>query len=81
MDTYLKFVKDSDNIVQNFIKHIIYKNILFQISADLVFGHNKFHKLKELLEHHFKCKNDDRQDTRAIVFVEVCISIFHSFYT
>ncbi|XP_070164974.1 DEAD-box ATP-dependent DNA helicase Fancm [Polyergus mexicanus] len=41
-----------------------------EISADLVFGHNKFHKLKELLEHHFKCKNDDRQDTRAIVFVE-----------
>ncbi|KAL6427471.1 hypothetical protein ACFW04_008766 [Cataglyphis niger] len=40
-----------------------------EISADLVFGHNKFHKLKELLEHHFKCKND-RQDTRAIVFVE-----------
>lgn len=71
MATYLRFVKYSDNIVQN-LKYIIFKNILFQISADLVFGHNKFHKLKELLEHHFKCKND-RQDTRAIVFVEVCI--------
>ncbi|CAL1688362.1 unnamed protein product [Lasius platythorax] len=41
-----------------------------EISVDLVFGHNKFYKLKELLEHHFKSKNGDRQDTRAIVFVE-----------
>lgn len=58
-----------------------YKNIYyFQIPADLVFGHNKFYKLKELLEHHFKY-NNDRQDTRAIVFVEVCISIFPFFYT
>lgn len=58
------------------MKCIIYENKLFQISVDLVFGHNKFYKLKELLEHHFKSKNGDRQDTRAIVFVEVCISFF-----
>ncbi|XP_018404700.1 PREDICTED: Fanconi anemia group M protein [Cyphomyrmex costatus] len=38
-----------------------------EISTTIVFGHNKFYKLKELLEHHF---NGDRKDTRAIVFVE-----------
>ncbi|KYN11617.1 PREDICTED: Fanconi anemia group M protein [Trachymyrmex cornetzi] len=41
-----------------------------EIPANIVFGHNKFHKLKELLEHHFNSINGDRKDTRAIVFVE-----------
>lgn len=51
---------------------------LFQISGNIVFGHNKFHKLKELLEHHFNNNNGDRKDTRAIVFVEVCILAFQT---
>ncbi|XP_020280722.1 Fanconi anemia group M protein isoform X2 [Pseudomyrmex gracilis] len=38
--------------------------------TNIVFGHNKFHKLKELLEHHFKKNDNDQKDTRAIVFVE-----------
>ncbi|XP_017889156.1 uncharacterized protein LOC108630379 [Ceratina calcarata] len=38
------------------------------IPEDLVFGHTKFAKLKELLLNHFK--NNDKNDTRAIVFVE-----------
>ncbi|XP_011057672.1 PREDICTED: Fanconi anemia group M protein isoform X2 [Acromyrmex echinatior] len=41
-----------------------------EIPVNIVFGHNKFHKLKELLEHHFNSVNGDRKDTRAIVFVE-----------
>ncbi|XP_025986160.1 Fanconi anemia group M protein isoform X2 [Solenopsis invicta] len=41
-----------------------------EISTDIIFGHNKFYKLKELLEHHFNNSNDERKDTRAIVFVE-----------
>lgn len=45
--------------------------------TNIVFGHNKFYKLKELLEHHFRKNNDKNADTRAIVFVEVCILIFH----
>lgn len=44
--------------------------------ANIVFGHNKFYKLKDLLEHHFRKNNGQHADTRAIVFVEVCISIF-----
>ncbi|XP_077280800.1 FA complementation group M [Temnothorax americanus] len=40
-----------------------------EMPENIVFGHNKFHKLKELLEHHFN-NNSDREDTRAIVFVE-----------
>lgn len=45
--------------------------------ANIIFGHNKFHKLKELLEHHFNSNNGNNQkDTRAIVFVEVCILAF-----
>ncbi|XP_011685294.1 PREDICTED: Fanconi anemia group M protein isoform X2 [Wasmannia auropunctata] len=41
-----------------------------EISTNIIFGHNKFYKLKDLLEHHFNNNNDDRKDTRAIVFVE-----------
>ncbi|XP_071625686.1 uncharacterized protein [Temnothorax longispinosus] len=41
-----------------------------EMPENIVFGHNKFHKLKELLEHHFNNNNSDREDTRAIVFVE-----------
>lgn len=63
------------------MKYIIYENQLFQIPINLVFGHNKFYKLKELLEHHFKSNNGDRKDTRAIVFVEVGILFCYSFYT
>ncbi|CAK9799536.1 Fanconi anemia group M protein [Anthophora plagiata] len=40
------------------------------IPKNLVYGHAKFEKLKELLLHHFT-KNKEREgDTRAIVFVE-----------
>ncbi|XP_070530215.1 Fanconi anemia group M protein-like isoform X2 [Cardiocondyla obscurior] len=39
-----------------------------EMPKNIVFGHNKFHKLKELLERHFN--NNDQKDTRAIVFVE-----------
>ncbi|KAI4504437.1 hypothetical protein M0802_000908 [Mischocyttarus mexicanus] len=41
-----------------------------EIPNNLVFGHNKFLKLKELLLHHFKMANSSGKDTRAIVFVE-----------
>ncbi|XP_011879336.1 PREDICTED: uncharacterized protein LOC105568345 [Vollenhovia emeryi] len=41
-----------------------------EIPANMVFGHNKFYKLKELLEHHFNTNSGDQKDTRAIVFVE-----------
>nr|XP_034173001.1 Fanconi anemia group M protein [Osmia lignaria] len=40
------------------------------ISQDLVFGHTKFEKLKELLSHHFTSSQEKQIDTRAIVFVE-----------
>lgn len=47
--------------------------------SNIIFGHNKFHKLKELLEHHFnRNSGNDRKDTRAIVFVEVCILAFQT---
>ncbi|KAL0100188.1 hypothetical protein PUN28_019546 [Cardiocondyla obscurior] len=39
-----------------------------EMPKNIVFGHNKFHKLKELLERHFN--NNNQKDTRAIVFVE-----------
>ncbi|XP_035725983.1 Fanconi anemia group M protein-like isoform X1 [Vespa mandarinia] len=41
-----------------------------EIPNDLVFGHNKFLKLKELLLQHFKMASTTENDTRAIVFVE-----------
>ncbi|XP_043265489.1 ATP-dependent DNA helicase MPH1 [Colletes gigas] len=40
------------------------------IPQDLVFGHTKFEKLKELLLRHFKNHQDKENETRAIVFVE-----------
>nr|XP_012151506.1 PREDICTED: Fanconi anemia group M protein isoform X1 [Megachile rotundata] len=40
------------------------------ISQDLVYGHTKFEKLKELLLHHFENRQEKQDDTRAIVFVE-----------
>ncbi|XP_043481439.1 protein PFC0760c [Leptopilina heterotoma] len=40
------------------------------VSNDILFGHNKFYKLKELLEKHFKSFQDKNEETRAIVFVE-----------
>ncbi|KAG7201536.1 hypothetical protein KM043_004287 [Ampulex compressa] len=44
--------------------------VLPDIPQDIVFGHNKFHKLKELLLVHFKRAEQNQRDTRAIVFVE-----------
>ncbi|KZC12910.1 PREDICTED: Fanconi anemia group M protein [Dufourea novaeangliae] len=44
--------------------------LIMDIPENLVFGHTKFQKLKQLLEHHFKKDRDERSDTRAIVFVE-----------
>ncbi|XP_076279485.1 FA complementation group M [Lasioglossum baleicum] len=41
-----------------------------EIPQNLIFGHTKFEKLKELLEHHFKRNQNGEDDTRAIVFVE-----------
>ncbi|XP_015190846.1 PREDICTED: Fanconi anemia group M protein isoform X2 [Polistes dominula] len=41
-----------------------------EIPDNLVFGHNKFLKLKELLLHHFTIASSSGKDTRAIVFVE-----------
>ncbi|XP_032678779.1 Fanconi anemia group M protein isoform X2 [Odontomachus brunneus] len=41
-----------------------------EMPTNIVFGHNKFYKLKELLEHHFRKNNDENANTRAIVFVE-----------
>lgn len=73
---YLRFAKlYLCNELKNYIIYNIWKQ-LFQIPANIVFGHNKFHKLKELLEHHFN--NNDRKDTRAIVFIEVCILAFQT---
>lgn len=46
------------------------------MSSNIVFGHNKFYKLKELLERHFRKNNGEHANTRAIVFVEVSISFF-----
>ncbi|XP_017764650.1 PREDICTED: Fanconi anemia group M protein [Eufriesea mexicana] len=43
---------------------------LVEISQDLIFGHTKFDKLKELLLYHFKNSQEKQSDTRAIVFVE-----------
>ena len=43
------------------------------VPNDLIFGHNKFYKLKELLERHFKSFRDKNKETRAIVFVEVIL--------
>ncbi|XP_048264326.1 Fanconi anemia group M protein isoform X2 [Bombus terrestris] len=41
-----------------------------EIPQNLIFGHTKFDKLKELLLHHFKKSEEKQSDTRAIVFVE-----------
>ncbi|XP_014603287.1 PREDICTED: Fanconi anemia group M protein isoform X1 [Polistes canadensis] len=41
-----------------------------EIPDNLVFGHNKFLKLRELLLHHFSMASSSGKDTRAIVFVE-----------
>ncbi|CAK9831231.1 Fanconi anemia group M protein [Anthophora retusa] len=40
------------------------------IPKNLVYGHAKFEKLKELLLHHFTKNEEKEGDTRAIVFVE-----------
>ncbi|XP_054005636.1 Fanconi anemia group M protein [Hylaeus anthracinus] len=40
------------------------------IPQNLVFGHTKFEKLRELLVCHFKNYQEKQSDTRAIVFVE-----------
>ncbi|XP_051163490.1 Fanconi anemia group M protein [Leptopilina boulardi] len=40
------------------------------IPNDLLFGHNKFYKLKEVLQKHFDLFQKKNQETRAIVFVE-----------
>lgn len=45
--------------------------IIFQIPDNLVFGHNKFIELQNLLVNHFKSFSLQNQSTRAIVFVEV----------
>ncbi|XP_011638358.1 LOW QUALITY PROTEIN: ATP-dependent DNA helicase MPH1 [Pogonomyrmex barbatus] len=75
-----KFWMNSEDQLQNLLRDIeiylgpfpeVYPNgDVSEIPTDIIFGHNKFHKLKELLEHHFNSNNDDRKDTRAIVFVE-----------
>lgn len=44
-----------------------------QVPDHLIFGHNKFNKLRELLEEHFNKFSNQNKSTRAIVFVEVCI--------
>ncbi|XP_076659071.1 FA complementation group M [Halictus rubicundus] len=41
-----------------------------EIPQNLIFGHTKFEKLKELLVHHFKSNQNGEDNTRAIVFVE-----------
>ncbi|EFN84892.1 Fanconi anemia group M protein [Harpegnathos saltator] len=41
-----------------------------EMPTNIMFGHNKFYKLKELLERHFRKNNGENADTRAIVFVE-----------
>ncbi|XP_043487514.1 Fanconi anemia group M protein homolog [Polistes fuscatus] len=41
-----------------------------EIPDNLVFGHNKFLKLREILLHHFSMASSSGKDTRAIVFVE-----------
>ncbi|KAL6266593.1 hypothetical protein P5V15_003439 [Pogonomyrmex californicus] len=75
-----KFWMNSEDQLQNLLRDIeiylgpfpeVYPNgDVSEIPTDIIFGHNKFHKLKELLEHHFNSNNGDRKDTRAIVFVE-----------
>ncbi|XP_076379745.1 FA complementation group M isoform X1 [Megalopta genalis] len=41
-----------------------------EIPQNLIFGHTKFEKLKELLVRHFKKYQSEEDNTRAIVFVE-----------
>ncbi|XP_078049841.1 FA complementation group M [Augochlora pura] len=41
-----------------------------EVPQNLIFGHTKFEKLKELLEDHFKKYQNEDKNTRAIVFVE-----------
>nr|XP_012225008.1 PREDICTED: Fanconi anemia group M protein homolog [Linepithema humile] len=75
-----KFWMNSENHLQDLLHEIEtylgpFPNIhpngdVSEIPADLIFGHNKFHKLKELLENHFKTNSSNQKDTRAIVFVE-----------
>ncbi|XP_014481108.1 PREDICTED: Fanconi anemia group M protein isoform X2 [Dinoponera quadriceps] len=75
-----KFWMNSENLLQELLRDIEtylgpFPDILpdgnmSEIPTDIVFGHNKFYKLKELLEHHFKKNNSECANTRAIVFVE-----------
>ncbi|KOC68054.1 Fanconi anemia group M protein [Habropoda laboriosa] len=46
------------------------EDAVIDIPQNLVYGHAKFEKLKELLLHHFAKSDEKESDTRAIVFVE-----------
>ncbi|XP_076246163.1 FA complementation group M [Calliopsis andreniformis] len=46
------------------------EEIIPDVPQNLVFGHTKFEKLKELLLQHFRNSQGKQDDTRAIVFVE-----------
>ncbi|XP_012284987.1 Fanconi anemia group M protein [Orussus abietinus] len=50
--------------------HTLNDKDALQIPSDFIFGHAKFHKLKEVLLRHFKAFEGQVESTRAIVFVE-----------
>ncbi|XP_031370182.1 Fanconi anemia group M protein [Apis dorsata] len=49
---------------------ILCQETIMEIPQNLIFGHTKFDKLKELLIYHFKNNQKKENNTRAIVFVE-----------
>ncbi|KAJ8667223.1 hypothetical protein QAD02_008885 [Eretmocerus hayati] len=64
-------LKDIQNYLGDFpIIQASPDEIIPDIPKDLVFGHNKFDKLRELLDVHFKSYSEQAKSTRAIVFVE-----------
>ncbi|XP_024941918.1 Fanconi anemia group M protein isoform X2 [Cephus cinctus] len=62
VDKYLGPFPDIDSILSD--------DGVPQIPDNLVYGHSKFHKLKEILEEHFRSFESNNKETRAIVFVE-----------
>ncbi|KAK0096553.1 hypothetical protein PV326_005174 [Microctonus aethiopoides] len=52
------------------IKSLTNDDGTFNIPDNIVFGHDKFYKLRELLMKHFQSSKAKNVDTRAIVFIE-----------
>ncbi|XP_011502256.1 PREDICTED: Fanconi anemia group M protein [Ceratosolen solmsi marchali] len=75
---WLKAEIELQVLLEDIIKHIgnlppveaLIDGNISNIPDNIIFGHDKFYKLCDLLVEHFKSFSEQKQSTRAIVFVE-----------